>query len=136
MDSVKGALLKAYYPFGNSQKTFCAWVLESLYIKFAVFFSTVEVNLIYIVVLSTNKHKLKVKKGALLCSFIQWVKAVDSFREKLDLRCLTAFLIRLYVSLHSGWGTYSLEILALTVTQSNERTSNGIHGCYKSQSLI
>ena len=76
------------------------------------------------------------KRGALLCSFIQWVKAVDSFRKKLDLRCLTAFLIRLYISLHSGWGTYSLEVLALTVTQSNKRTNNGIHGCYKSQSLI
>ena len=69
--------------------------LEFFYIKFSYFFSTVEVNLIYIVFSSTKEHKLKVKRGALLCCFMQWVKAVDSFRKKLDLRCLIGFLVPL-----------------------------------------
>ena len=36
------------------------FVRESLYSKFSGFFSKVAVNFIYIVLLSTNKHKFKV----------------------------------------------------------------------------
>ena len=54
-DSVKGALLKAFYSFGNSLKNFC--VIEFHHIKFAGFFSKIAADFIHMVILSTDLYQ-------------------------------------------------------------------------------
>ena len=49
--------------------------------------------------------------------------------KKLHLRCLAGFWIRLCISLPLGWSTFWLDVILMTVTQSNWRTNERTTDC-------